>query len=376
MSWRLADYLVYGELWNDRSYSTHGYLALRGEEDGEDTVVRLELTGDCESDLRGKHVRFWPSGEEDAKDGPIFVEREHKGFQIRQVGPTGTMTANGWVRVMPCDPEEFMHRAKLGEPPPTVWVRRLYLEWFSQNGRMLIELPDPVVEECVREGKEGDEGDWRPLPHTAPMPEQQTPPRDTLPEITIVDAEQGTARRLAPWEEEAEPFADEAAQALQRELDREAAELDRALRAEKSWQEEEEDEASDETLREMELLDHCLEHEEGETLQSFLKGDPLPAADTLTDAELEAQLKSVLAELALVNVAFAVCAHYTPREAYTLLLEEILPKCRSYKQMIGTGFVQTYMTHEYCAPCDEEALANYENYQPQDSLSEDEDPPF
>ena len=68
------------------------------------------------------------------------------GLTWEQIGPTGTMTADRQVRVFDCSFEEFYRRVKLDEPPPTQWKRCLYLEWFSQNGRVVLELPDPVLE--------------------------------------------------------------------------------------------------------------------------------------------------------------------------------------------------------------------------------------
>jgi len=60
MAFRLGPHVVYGELRNTSHYATHGVLVLQGEAPGEETVVHIDLTGDCEPDLRGKGFRFWP----------------------------------------------------------------------------------------------------------------------------------------------------------------------------------------------------------------------------------------------------------------------------------------------------------------------------
>lgn len=136
MAFRLGEFVVYGELRNTRHYETFGVIVLRGDAPGQETVLRIELTGNCGRDLQGKFFRFTP-GENDKGDA-VFRMKEHRGFQDRQIGPTGTMTAQGWVRTLPCSAAEFMRRAELGEPPPTEWKNRLYLEWYGQNGRVVV----------------------------------------------------------------------------------------------------------------------------------------------------------------------------------------------------------------------------------------------
>lgn len=110
-------------------------------------------------------------------------------------------------------------------------------------------------------------------------------------------------------------------------------------------------------------MDECLEHGEQTPFLELL-GDrvALPRPESLSDTEVEAHLKIVLSQLALFGVAFAVCDHCTPREAYRILLDEVLPDCGAYEDLIGTEWVQHFMTHEYCAECDAEAELNYRKY--------------
>src|SRR5690606_36232644 len=69
-----------------------------------------------------------------------------KGLAWMQIGPTGLITADRQVRVSDCPPEEPYIRCKLDEPPPMAWKPCLTLEWYSQNGRVLVELVDPEIE--------------------------------------------------------------------------------------------------------------------------------------------------------------------------------------------------------------------------------------
>lgn len=348
MAYRLGDYVVYGELRNLRRYSTFGLVALRGERPGMEYVFHIELTGDCDADLHGKHFRFRPA--EHGDQNAVFLTEEYRGFQDRQVGTTGTMTAQGWVRVLPCDVEEYISRAELGEPPPTTWRRRLYLEWYGQNGRVLLEVPGACVEECVREPEgEDDEGDWAPIPNLAPMPEEGGTDSRGLG-ITMFSIEGGkthTRHWSAPRVED--PCDDDALahDALQDELDREAADIDRAIFGENSHY--------SENLEEMELMDWCIEEGVPESFVSFLGNfKELPRPEDLDDRSVELCLKGLLARLAAIGVALDVCEHFTPRESYRLLLDEILTNEGAYRELVGTGWVQHFSTSDFCAKCEAE----------------------
>jgi hypothetical protein len=345
MAYRLGDYVVYGELRN-RHYMTWGIIVLRGEAAGEETVVRLELTGDCGPDLRGKAFRFSP---DPAGPQPEVFPREHfSGLQPCQVGPTASMTADAWVRALPCTVEEFYQRAKLGEPPPTEWKRRLYLEWYSQNGRVLLEMAGPVIEQCVREADgEEDEGDWVPLPPPSRTPDQQPP---TGPSFTIIrtDGDQSTIEHLTPGDLDSLGGNElRAPAALERQFEREAAQIDRAIRGDS-------EPPDDEALREAALMDYCFDYCEPQPVEALLEPAELPPPESLDDEQVETQLKVLLARLAITGIALDVCPHFTPRDCYRLLLSKVLPEEKAYKEVIGTGWVQHWSTWEYCKQCDDQ----------------------
>lgn len=69
MALQLGRYVAYGELYNTRRNSVHGWLGLMGM----DNTVCFELSGNCESDLVGKHIRFrarqLPHQRRDPRDG-------------------------------------------------------------------------------------------------------------------------------------------------------------------------------------------------------------------------------------------------------------------------------------------------------------------
>ncbi len=354
MAMRLGEHLVYGELRNIDNYSTHGYLVLRGETPGEDLPLHIELTGNCDADLRGKHFRFEPGGE---GMPPTPIPREdYERLAIRQVGATGAMTTQGWVRALPCSVTEFLQRARLGEPPPTKWTRHVYLEWFSQNGRVLFELTGALVEECIREPiDEGDAGEWIPIPNLALPPACILGDATAGPGITVTRGE-GDDCQFEEWTSDSRPEGEEGFDAalpedLQRMFDAEADAIDRALRDDGA------EACPDDPARE-----NCEPRErEGEPFFHVLADmDNLPPSEALSDENVEILLKNLLAQMALIGVALSVCPHYTPRACYELLRNTIFPEDSVNTRLIGKGFAQHYMTHEFCDICEAEMEAEME----------------
>lgn len=353
MSLRLGDYVIYGEVTNIRNYSTVVYLGLRGEEPDGDTAMHIELTGNCNGDLRGKHIRFRPDRER--PDDAVFRPDEHPGVQMLQVGPTGTMTAQGWVRDLPCSVEEFLARSRLGEIPPTTWTRHLYLEWYGQNGRGLVEMAGAIVEECVREPKGDDEGDWIPLPNLAPMPgfldrgDDEDSGDDAGPDVTIIQREGDDVHvdTLSAAEALGLDGGDPLDSIrLQRQLDAEADAIDRMVTGEPG--------DAAEATRDLELMDHCIDHGEERPLESIFPGS-LPPMVGMSDERVESELKAALARMAMLGIALDVCPHYSVRDCYRLLREEILPESGFFEELTGTGWVQHVSTWEHCEDCEARA---------------------
>lgn len=375
MAYRLNDYVTYGEVNCTHHYGVTGFLVLRteeGEAGGEHTFLRLDLTGRPNSDLVGKHICFEP---EEGAEVLYFRREEHQGLKLMQIGATGTMTAQGWVRTLPCSFEEYEIRSSLGEPPPTTWKNHLYLEWFGPNGNVVVELAGAFLERCIRErdfDDEADVGDWEPLPNPIPRPEPYVHEENEYDASALEFREIRASGEVTSYTG-ADVLNDDGG--LQRTLDAEAAAIDRAIRGGADDDDDDDDEdgyfgygAEDEQDRERfmaetRLMDECLDHGEQTPFLELL-GDrvALPRPESLSDTEVEAQFRIVLSQLALFGVAYAVCDHCTPREAYRILLDEVLPDCGAYEDLIGTEWVQHFMTHEYCAECDAEAELNYRKY--------------
>ncbi|MBW3597751.1 MAG: hypothetical protein KY475_10805 [Planctomycetes bacterium] len=373
MALRLSDLVVCGEIFNTSWYSVHGWLALRGGEQ----MVHLQLTGNCAADLAGWHFRF-ESRDAEAKR-PGLTPDDMKGFAWQQVGPTGEMTIKD---ISPPPPSE-RSPAVAGKQPPQ---KCLHLEWFSQNGRILVELIDPKIELLEYNDLEAN---------PAGPPRQRADTDDELfdaefaefePESDALDAamldeddgglpwEDDDEADVSSWleddddDEEEDPYG-LLPEALKQHFDDAACETDQSLNLEDlpdapPWLAAD-DEDKPEVVRELELMDDCIERGDGEFLSDLFDGPlQLPRPEQLgSDEAAEHALKTLLATLARCGVSLAVCHHFTPRDAYRLLIDEICVGQRAYRELQGTQWVQTFMTSEYCPQCDEEFEREYQEYE-------------
>jgi hypothetical protein len=366
MPLRLSNLVVCGEIFNTSRYSVHGWIGLRGQEQ----VIHLQLTGNCAPELAGWHFRFEARDAAQEKTPTPAEKRLLQGFAWQQVGPTGEMT------VRDASPVPSSGKSAAAK-------RCLQLEWFSQNGQVLIELVDPQLEMVEFNDLDvNPAGPPRPRADTDDElfdgdPTYSDPQEDPLdPGDEVLDA--------IPWEddeEEEEPAwlgedTDEEdpyellPEDLKQQFDDAACKTDRELSLDPAPYEAplwvpNEDEVAPDVIREMELMDNCLEHAKAELLSDLFEGPiQLPRPEQIaSDEEAERVLKRLLAQLARCGVALAVCHHFTPKDAYRLLIEEICVEERAYRELQGTQWVQTFMTSEYCPQCEEEFEREYQEYE-------------
>ncbi len=365
MALRLGELVVCGELRNTQKNSTCGWLGLKGFK----RPLTFELTGDCAHDLFGRHIRFEvrdPPKEDDTADDTEESEAAKleaiklTGLKWQQIGPTGTMTAARRVRAADCSTEELLFRLKHDEPPPMKWKRCLYLEWFGQNGRVVVEMVDPRIEFVAADDHDSSDQDE--------VHDDESPIGDDssfeghglsitafhLNENSDVDISDVTPPQCeddVSCDECGDPYKlipDE----LQKHLDAQTREADQALSG---------GDESDETIRELELLDDLIDRGEGEPLGMLFDGPvKLPSPDSLDDVQVETELKGLLARLALCGIALHMCEHYTPREAYRLLVEHLCMEETGYPELRPTQWVQHFLTSEFCEACEAELAREFE----------------
>jgi len=349
MAFRIGDYVVYGEISNLRKNTTFGYLWLRGIQ----APVMVQLLGDMGPQLRGRRLRFRPAGNPD--DGP--TARGLK-FHPQQVGPTGTMLARMVKRPRNNAPSV----GKSAEPVEFEWLPCLYLEWFSQNGRIVLELIDPEL--VVAEGppipspEEETDDSGRPTPGPItfrPIPEGEV----TIEEIDVEslpgpfeDTENEEAEVIdlfgsSEEDEEDSPLAAE----MRNNTTGEVVEPEDLVSGKHQESDDLAGQTAEELIAEMELMDDLIDNEPGEFVGSILQPQRLPKPEEVDEAQAEALVKSLAMELATFGVALDVCEHFTMKQAYQYMITELIPEARVHPELRGTGWVQHFMTSESCEVC-------------------------
>lgn len=321
MTLRLDGLVIRGEIDNTRPYSVCGWLKLRGHR----TPLTLNLTGDCGPSLKGLRVRFEhpvpPDDRDDAADAADAAELA--GLAWQQIGPTGVMAL---------------------QPTAAGGSGRLSLEWFSQNGRVTLDLTDPVLEAVADE--EDDEN------------ETSDEAEADLVAMTAGDEDEDEEDPYGLFPEE-----------LMEQFDSHAEELDREVLPEI-----EPPEPVRPRMSEVEYMEDLIENGEGVPVGSVF--DPpikLPRPDGLSDVEAEAALKILLAKLAEHGISLDVCEHFTPADAYELLIEEICPYELTHPELEATRWVQHFSTSDFCETCEAEFEREVEEYEKNRGRDEDDE---
>lgn len=320
MTLRLDGLVVRGEIDNTRPYSVCGWLKLRGHQ----TPLTLNLTGDCGPSLKGLRVRFeHPVPADDRED--VDDETDLSNLAWQQIGPTGAMS----LKSTGVDD-----------------AGRLSLEWFSQNGRVTLDLADPILETVADDEDEldGDESDESEA-DLAALAGGDDSDDDDDPYGLFPDG-------------------------LMELFDSEAEQLDRAVLPEGEGF----SELAPAGMSEVEYMEDLIENGEGVPIGTIF--DPplkLPREDGLDDAQIEASLKILLAKLAEHGISLDVCEHFNPRDAYKLLLDEICPFELTHPQLEATRWVQHFSTSDFCETCEAEFEREVEEYERNRGRDEDDE---
>ena len=319
MAFRIGDLVLAGVFCHSSPYSVHGHLVLRGSEE----PYMFELTGAPAADLRGRSFEFSvPANDREPSDDDRKLATA---FAAQQIGSTGDMTAARRVKTFNCPLEDIPRLMELHQLPPTTRRQCLYLEWFSQNGRVVLEVVDPEIVplDNTQESPDSDEESGE-APTTL----------DLAPDFSDAEVEESR-------EEDAPDFS-----ITSRELDLELEEAARQLDREISGK----SEAAEDFQREMETFDELLEHGPRIPLRSLLRDLALPApGPELPEARAYQSLQAALARLAMTSVAFHICEHCSIQEAYRIFMEEVCNES-AIPGMPGS-FVQHFTTSDFCPKC-------------------------
>jgi len=355
MAMRISQYVVRGELNNSRRNAIAGWIDF-----GEDYGVRVELVGNFSGDLAGKHFRF-ETNQKTIRPLPDWVDA----MADQQIGVMGTGVLK-MARVLLEPVEEAYRRKKAGIPLAEEEKPCLYLEWFSQDGRVVVEIVDPQISYVAPNGEVNAElmEPVEPLPLPEPNAEGgleitgfRTNQQGDIEEFRV---ETGEAS------EDDDPY-DLFPADLESRLEESAGPVegmpvqDENLPRTRSW-----DEVipgiDPETKRLYEEWDEVAHGTKDEPLATLFD-PPLalrPLEEIVDEEDAQVWLKVLLARLALHSVAVDVCEHFSALDVYRWLLEEILPEAEIHPQLRRTGFVQHYSTWESCRQCAAEFDTEYE----------------
>lgn len=313
MAFRLSDFFLGIYLDNTRRNSTHGQLLLKGME----APVVIQLTGDAGETLKGRAISVQARDEGTA-------ERAPKGLAMNQIGATGTMGLR--MAKIPRGKIEEIDWTKGFEFD---WKPLLYLEWFSQNGRVVLELPDPDI--ALVEGQ--------------PVPDLD------LPRVELVEEDEAGE----PGEFPPDPSGAFGGNA-ESDLDGYLEALNRQTEASYRGEADGDDEGGHEAglTDELEICELLLNHEESEYVGSFLKPRSLPPLEEVDEESAGELVKNILSELALRAIAVHLCEHCTMRQAYGYILTEILHEERVHPDIGGGGWTVNFNYGETCPKCGEE----------------------
>ena len=352
MAHRIGEHVIAGEIFNTRRHSTHGYLLLKGWE----SMMAFELTGDARESLAGRHIRFQVT-DPDA-ERPPHNPRE---LVLRHIGAVGDIELR--MNKIPTVDMPLLEALEKRVDLKPVWLPVLYIEWYSQNGRVVTELVDPMIE--VREGP----------PIVQPKIPEDSGHRGGLTVVRFDLTKGMTFRNFFESEDDDEdddtpPFdiakadeEDDDEEPLDDYLEALNAKRDAAIRESAEAAEDEMDEDTRRFIEETKLMDRLMTEEPGEPLGSLLEPRSLPHPESLDEAAAEAQVMGLLVEMALMGVQLHMCEHFTYKQAYQFLVDEVFPEMRVHPELKGTGWVQSHDTSEACPECEREAEERYQEYE-------------
>lgn len=379
---QIGDYILRGELRNTRANGVFGWI-----EFAPDFGLHIELTGNLSGELQRKHIRFssprskFPEVNPNA-ELPALIEN----LADRQIGVVGDVLLRR-VRVPTIPLPEFIKLEREEQQRHSVEKDCLYLEWYSQNGRVEAEILDPEIEYVDERSAEPSEApEFEPLGDglNSSIAEAYLDHEGGVAgsvEFQIGDDVDNSDDDSGDDVDDDDPYGlfdpnlqREVAEALENETDFPQPFLpgetqdenhdfdDSAPRKKRSW-----DEVipgiDPQTKAMYEQWDEIFEGEKDEPVACLFETPlRLPPPDRVTsDEEAQSLVVSILAQLALLSVAVDVCEHFTPLQTYRLLMTEILPTAKVHPNLAASRMVQHYSTSDYCDACEAEFNDDYQS---------------
>lgn len=341
MTVRIGSQVLRGELNNSQDNMVVGWIELL-----DDHRIELKLTGNMGGQLDGSCLGF--QTKQIAADSH---DETTSSLEPRQAGQVGDIL---FVerRVARCSAGEFAQLVARGESPPVDIKPCLYMEWFGPNGRVVVEMVDPVL----------DVGGRR-------IRAEQLPPDSDVDEgpeiISFLDSETcgvdppGDQAGDDPCSLLPENLGEQLNAAIDQNPQEKAVGSDEneavsLQQGRRSW-----DEVLpgiDPKIKKMyEQWDEIIYGENHVPVATLF--DPplkLPPVDTVSAEQATELVDQILTELHKFAVVLEVCDHFSDLECYRLLVNEILPDAQISPLQPESGFVTHYATWDWCAKCQDE----------------------
>ncbi|MEI7699062.1 MAG: hypothetical protein WCK86_04650 [Planctomycetia bacterium] len=372
MALRIEQSVLRGEIRNSRKNSVSGWLEVlkkqtqRGQTSTETAIVAISLAGNLAGEFSGKDFRFRVR-EHDITGIETALSED---FHLQQVGVMGDSLYR-MVRVPLIPTEEFLEAVRRGDAPPEEQRVSLYLEWFSQNGRVVLELLDPRLEfdGSYLEFADPEPGENPDLNASLP-PSMTTIVRRDDGSFEVFDdsnsplwAEEDIEPTEAPQTESEDIFnlfesglEDRIRQSAGQETPDFAPDKAEAPATNRPSWEDLIPGINAETKALYEQWDEVLHGRNDEPLM-WLFEEPLSLpkpADLRDEQQAWEVLATLLGAMALRGVAFEMCPHFSAGDAYRLLIEELLPEANVHPNLVQSGFVCHFNSWEFCDECQRE----------------------
>jgi hypothetical protein len=341
MAIRLADSFVEGWFYNTSKRTVHGAFLLEGM----DRLIPIELTGDPGPSLQGRglHVKR-------AESEPPPVP--YTGTKIfSQVGVPGTME----LRMAKVPVGDYLKAYEEKRPIDYNWEPTLYLEWYGTNGRVVLELSNPLIE--LEKGPPFDDPAY---------PDESGATGFSITEITPDSTKTFEIRNAIPkpdYMQDNEIQSDD----LDGYLDKLNEKRESEMRGEEA--------SNDPLIKETEWGDDQLIEGNGEFLASLLDPEKLPPVEDVDEEKAQELVSSIIMGLAIFHVGIHLCEHCTWVQAYEFILKEILYEERVPPEIVHTDWISHYGYGEICPECEKEGIEKYGNGE-EGSFKENEDDPF
>ncbi len=326
---RLDNLIAYGEIEQMRRNSVMAHLWIRGDED---IVLTLELAGNLEGVAAERTFRFRANDKlwENEPDLDDF------NLQLYQQGVVGRCI----IEPSPQCPK-YLESSMDDGLQPTMQLKNLTFEWWSQDGHVLLQLESACVE---------FEGEYRELEDLIEYEEES-------PEVEYDEAdEEDVPEWLRDLPEVATP--NNAYFGSQEEIDvsdRLPIEAAKAEEAEMTWEEIAQDHSpeNEALYQEWDEILHGKNHQPIDWLIDESVRLPLPH-QIRDETEAIDVLRKLLSRLAPLGIVLDMCEHVSALEAYQMMINEFLPGTEVHPRMGASGFVHHFSTWEFCDACDEE----------------------